>query len=218
LCTIRGALSEFGAVCLQGLWNGHLDLRGRTSKHPYQLKYQRWRLISTPECIHCLAPPGVFKRYDIITTTAQDRPPCSADSTSAGSLSSAGFSWQGSEIRDWTPHRPSEWSSFCLSTVQAATPPAKLKGRGQPQKLAGSLLPLEIATGGEATTGAGIVESRLSRLLHTYWSRLPTPCAAGPCPAQPLLGWYPMLRVCDEVEGHGIRVLSAERPNDGLKH
>jgi hypothetical protein len=115
LCTIRGALSEFGAVCLQGLWNGHLDLRGRTSKHPYQLKYQRWRLISTPECIHCLAPPGVFKRYDIITTTAQDRPPCSADSTSAGSLSSAGFSWQGSEIRDWTPHRPSEWSSLWSS-------------------------------------------------------------------------------------------------------
>jgi hypothetical protein len=49
-------------------------------------------------------------RY-IITTTAQDRPPCSADSTSAGSLSSAGFSWQGSEIRDWTPHRSSLWSS-----------------------------------------------------------------------------------------------------------
>jgi hypothetical protein len=113
-----------------------------------------------------------MQHYDN-SSAAQDRRPARLTRHLRGSLSSAGFSWQGSKIRDWTSYRPSEWSSFWFSTVQAATPPAKLKGRGQPQQLAGSLLPLEIATGGEATTGAGIVQSRLSRLLHTYGAAYP---------------------------------------------
>jgi hypothetical protein len=171
LCTIRGALSEFGAVWLQELWNGHLDLRGRTSRHPYQLKYQRWKLISTPECIHCLAPLGVFKmmqHYDT-SATAQDRRPARL-----GSLSSAGFSWQGSKIRDWTSHRLSEWSSLGFSTVRVGDTPCKAERQRSATAIGGK----PVATGD--CHGRRSHHRRRHRGVPTLqtapylWSRLPT--------------------------------------------
>jgi hypothetical protein len=159
-------------VWLQELWNGHLDWRGRTSRHPYQLKYQRWKLISTPECIHhCLAPPGVFKmmqHYDT-SATAQDRRPARL-----GSLSSAGFSWQGSKIRDWTSHRLSEWSSLGFSTVRVGNTPCKAERQRSATAIGGKPNALEIAAGGSShhrRRHRGV--QTLETLFHTYGAAHP---------------------------------------------
>jgi len=144
-------------------------------------------------------------------------PPCSADSTSAGIIKLGRVQLAGQQDSRLDFLQAVRVVEFLVLHCAGGDTPCEAERQGTATAIGGK----SVATGD--CHGRRSHHRRRHRAVPTLqtapylWSRLPTPCAAGPCPAQPLLGWYPMLRVCDEVEDHGIRVLSAERPNDGLK-
>jgi hypothetical protein len=147
LGTIRGGLSEFRAVCLQEPWHGHLDLERSTLERREQLKAQRWRLISTPECIAFAPQSGA--QDATLRRAKPDRGPAALLDTSIGQDHQAQQGPVGRVARYATcctvttvesPQGLRVVPISCFFTLQAVTPPAKLNSRGQPQQLAGSLM------------------------------------------------------------------------------
>jgi hypothetical protein len=198
-------------VCPQELWHWHLDLRGSSLEQPEQLKYQRKKLISTPECI--ALRHRVFSRLrhcdDKTRSAALLLTLEIAGIIKLGRVQLAGQ--QETRLQFLQGFRVAP--NLLISAVKAVTPPVELRGLIKPQQFA----PVSCTGDCRGRVSHYSVESRLSRLCSILMEP-PTLCAAR------TLSSATVIRVVSDVQGlrrrrgvMGFRVLSTERPNEGLK-
>ncbi|KAE9371164.1 hypothetical protein N431DRAFT_20380 [Stipitochalara longipes BDJ] len=215
------------------LWPRHLDSRGSTA----DCRTTTTAAEAAPAIeayldprVHCLAPHGIFSRCDIAVTEQMRLMAALLRSRDmAGSLSSAGSSWQGLEIRDWRRlglahgFRVVEGVPICcFPIVQMGDDPCEAEWHRPAtaiRALGGPSHALEIAAAATATTAPRHRRVQtLQTLFHTYGAahphgRMDLVQRNRFSDASRCLGSATTL----EVDGHENRVLSAERPNDGLK-